>query len=76
MDKDIRIQVGQNIKSYRKNCNYTQEKLSELSGVDYKYLQKLEGKNPPNIKVETIARLAKALKLNPDKLLSSKESSP
>jgi len=76
MDKDIKLQVGRNIKSYRKKRGYTQEKLSELSGVDYKYLQKLEGKNPPNIKVETIARLAKALKLNPDKLLSSKESSP
>jgi len=71
MEVSIRLQVGKNIKNYRKKCGYTQEKLSELSGVDYKYLQKLEGKKPPNIKVETIARLAKSLKIKPSDLLHS-----
>lgn len=74
MDKDIRLQVGKNIRIYRKKRNYTQEKLAELSGIDYKYLQRLEGKNPPNIKVETIARLSKVLNISPDKLLQTKES--
>jgi transcriptional regulator with XRE-family HTH domain len=69
MEKNIRIRVGKNIKRFRKKCNYTQERLSELAKIDYKYLQKIEGKNPPNIKVETIAKLAKVLKINPSNLL-------
>lgn len=47
----------------------TQEKLSEIAGIDYKYIQRLEGKNPPALKVDTIERLAKALKVKPAELL-------
>jgi len=47
----------------------TQEELSEMAGIDYKYLQKIEGKSPPNIKLETIEKIAKALKITPAKLL-------
>ena len=71
MNTAIRLQVGKNIRNCRKKLGYTQEKLAELANIDYKYLQKLEGKNPPNIKVETIARLAKALKVDPSDLLET-----
>jgi transcriptional regulator with XRE-family HTH domain len=69
MDAKIRLKLAQRIKELRKKLNLTQEKLSELSGIDYKYIQKIEGKNPPNIKLETIERLAKTLKTTPSKLL-------
>ncbi|MBU4304776.1 MAG: helix-turn-helix domain-containing protein [Candidatus Omnitrophica bacterium] len=65
----IRLKLGKNIKKLRQRRRYTQQKLSEEASIDYKYLQKIEGKNPPNLKIETIARLAKALKVTPATLL-------
>lgn len=70
MDTKIRLKLAQRIKQLRNDLGLTQEKLSELSGIDYKYIQRIEGKNPPNIKLETIERLAKTLKTTPSKLLA------
>ncbi len=55
--------LGKRIKKLRKKYGYTQEKLSELTNIDYKYIQRIEGKNPPAIKIDTIERLANALKI-------------
>ncbi|MFC1621652.1 helix-turn-helix domain-containing protein [Candidatus Omnitrophota bacterium] len=72
MESSIRLKLGMKIKESRKKYGYTQEDLSELAKIDYKYLQKIEGKNPPNLKLETLAKLAKALKIHPSKLLDFK----
>jgi len=69
MKTSIRRKLGEKIKETRRRLNYTQEKLSELANMDYKYIQRIEGKNPPDIRVETIQRIAKALKTTPSKLL-------
>ena len=69
METTIRIRIGKRIKELRKKCGMTQEKLSEVAEIDYKYLQRLEGKNPPALKVDTIERIAKALKVKPAELL-------
>jgi len=69
MDTRIRLKLAQRIKQLRKGLGLTQERLSEVSGIDYKYIQRIEGKTPPNIKLETIERLAKTLKTTPAKLL-------
>ena len=47
----------------------TQWKFSEVAEIDYKYLQRIEGKNPPALKIDTIGKLAKALKVKPADLL-------
>ena len=59
------------IKELRDKKEMTQEELAAAAEIDYKYLQKIEGKNPPNLKVETIEKLANALGISPDKLLTS-----
>jgi transcriptional regulator with XRE-family HTH domain len=69
MDTKIRLKLAQRIKGLRRKLGLTQEKLSEASDIDYKYIQRIEGKNPPNIKLETIERLAKTLKTTPSNLL-------
>jgi len=43
--------------------------MSELTNIDYKYIQRIEGKNPPNIRLETLEKLAKALRTSPSQLL-------
>ena len=69
MEISIRLKLGKRIKELRKKHNLTQEGLSDLANIDYKYLQRIEGKNPPALKIDSIARLAKALKVTPSKLL-------
>jgi len=61
--------LGKRIKELRIKRWYTQEKLSEMANIDYKYIQKIEGKNPPELKIDTIEKFAKALKVEPDELL-------
>ena len=67
--RNIRLEIREKIKELRKKRGITQQRLSELTDIDYKYIQKIEGKNPPNIKIETIAKLAKTLAVDPSKLL-------
>jgi transcriptional regulator with XRE-family HTH domain len=69
MELSIRLKFGKRLKELRKKRGLTQEKLSDLAEIDYKYLQKIEGKNPPNVKLETIEKLAKTLKAKPADLL-------
>ena len=69
MKTSARIKLGKKIKQLRNDCDYTQEKLAEVADIDYKYLQRIEGKTPPNVKLETLERLAKALKVSLSKLM-------
>ena len=55
--------MSKRIKRLREERGFTQEKFAEIAEIDYKYLQKIEGKNPPNIKIETLERLVKALSI-------------
>lgn len=71
MKDNIRLQIGKKLKDLRKKRGLTQARLSEVADIDYKYIQRLEGKNPPALKVDTIEKLAKALKVKPAELLKS-----
>ena len=66
---NIKLGIGKKIKELRKKRGITQEKLAILADIDYKYLQKIEGKNPPNIKVETLQKLARAFNISLSKLV-------
>lgn len=69
MNENIRLRLGKRIKELRVKCGYTQERLSEVADIDYKYIQRIEGKSPPALKIDTIGKLAKALKVKPAELL-------
>jgi len=68
---NIRLKLGKKIKELRNKRGYTQEKFSELADIDYKYFQRIESKNPPALKIDTIEKFAKVLKVHPSKLLQS-----
>lgn len=63
MESNVKLKLGKRIKELRVKRCYTQEKLSEIADIDYKYIQRIEGKNPPSLKINTIERIAKALKV-------------
>lgn len=58
---DINIKFSKTLKLIRKSRGYTQEQLAERSGIDYKYLQKLESKNPSSPTLQVLEKLALGL---------------
>jgi len=65
----INSNLAKRIKALRLSHGLTQEQLAEKIKTSYKYMQRLESKNPPDMRVSTLERLSLALKTTPDKLL-------
>ena len=65
----LRLKLGKKIRSLRLKANLSQEKLAELAGVGYKHIQEMEGKRPASTKIDTLAKIAKALGTTASKLL-------
>ncbi len=72
MSGEIRLKIAKRMRELRKKRKCTQERLAELSNVDYKHIQLLESKNPPNVKIETLEKLAKAFNTTISALLNFK----
>lgn len=68
MDTGIEKKLAKRIKELRKKHGLTQERLSDLSGIDYKHIQLLESKNPPSAKLQTLEKLAKAFGISVSEL--------
>lgn len=61
MNTGIEKKLAKRLKELRKKAGLTQEKLAELSGIDYKHIQLLESKNPPSATLKTLEKIATAL---------------
>ena len=70
MGREIRHQISMRIRELRRLKGLTQAELSETSKVAYKYVQQIEGKNPPNIRVDTLARIAKTFHVKCSELIN------
>jgi len=68
----IKFKLRERIRKLRKKYGYTQQKLAELAELDYKHIQKLEGKNPTNPRLDTLEKIARAFNLSLSKLLDFK----
>ena len=65
----IRMQLAHQLKILRKRYDLTQEEMSEKIGMDIRYYQRLESAKPNAVKIDTIEKISKALKISPSKLL-------
>ena len=63
MNKDAKQKLAVRLRDLRKKYGYAQEKLSELSGIDYKHIQLLESNNPSAATIDTLEKLANAFKM-------------
>lgn len=64
------IQLGLNIAYYRKLIGYTQEELAEEANLSRSYISTIEAPNEvKTISLEVLFDIAKALKIEPSKLL-------
>lgn len=70
MDK-ITLNFSKTLKKLRTEKGMTQEELAQLSGVDYKYLQKLEGQTPSSPTISTLDKLSKGLNISLIDLIKS-----
>ena len=69
MATPIGIKFAQQVRLFREKQGLTQERLAELSKTNYKYIQRIESKTPPDIRLTTVEKLAKALKTSIKDLL-------
>ena len=61
--KDIALRIRNRVRDLRKVQGITQEKLAELSGVDYKHIQLLEGASPPAARIDTLEKIAQGFSM-------------
>ena len=69
MENEINKRFGKRLRGLRESRGWTQEELAQNSGLDYKYIQRLEGKTPSSPTLNTLEKLAKAFDIKPAKLL-------
>ncbi len=69
MAENIRLKLARRIRELRKKHNYTQQKLAELAGIEYKHVQLLESKRASASRLDTIEKLAKVFKMSPSEFL-------
>lgn len=65
----IRLQLAKRLKDLRKKQKLTQEQMAEKLEMDLRYYQRLESAKPNAVKIDTIDKIAKVLKISPSKLL-------
>lgn len=69
MSQDIKLKLGQRIKEIRIKQGYSQEELASLSKLHRTYISDIE-RGERNVSVENIEKIAKALKIEPNELLT------
>lgn len=65
MDEKIRIEFAKHLRVLREKKGWTQEKLADQAELSYRHIQRLESlKNPPPAKIDTLEKLAVAMKVS------------
>jgi transcriptional regulator with XRE-family HTH domain len=62
--------LGEKIRTLRQKKGYTLDKLADLSESSKSYIWELENKNPPRPSAEKVAKIAVALGVTPDYLIT------
>jgi len=70
---NIEKAFGQVVRKLRLERNLSQEKLSELSGLDRSYVSEIE-RGEKTASIRTVVKLAKGLDISPSSLLAGFEN--
>ena len=68
--------LGEKIRSLRKEKGYTLDRLAELTGSSKSYIWELENKDPPRPSADKVSRIAEALGVTTDFLISAQRTAP
>ena len=69
----INRKLGKVLKELRAKSGLTQDQLAELSKIDYKHIQKLEGKTPSSPTLNTLEKIAKGFDISVSDLIKAIE---
>ena len=69
MNEQIAQKLGGRVRALRLKYELTQEELAGRTGISLKYIQRIEGKNPSDIGLERLEKLAKGFGIPIWKLL-------
>jgi transcriptional regulator with XRE-family HTH domain len=69
MRSNSKSTIALNIKKYRQKINVSQDRLSKMADVTYNTIIKIESGANKNPTIETLAKIAKALKVSVDDLI-------
>jgi transcriptional regulator with XRE-family HTH domain len=67
--QDVRGQLGRTIQKLRRSRKLSQEALAHIAGIDRAYMSRIE-RGLPNLGIEMIVRLSKALGVTPADLVA------
>lgn len=68
MDKDLPT-IAKNMKKYRDRLGISQDKLSKMAEITLHTITKIESGATPDPRIETLRKIAEALKVKVDDLL-------
>ena len=72
MNKEIRKGLGKRIRELRMSGGFTQEKLGEKAGLNYKFIGELE-RGKVNVSLDSLAKIAEALMVKVGDLFSEEK---
>ena len=61
--KSILFKFGERLRKLRKQKGWSQRELAKRAGISRGYLSVIEGKRPPDVTVDVIQKMAKALRM-------------
>jgi len=66
---ELRKKFASNLKFFREKAGMTQVELANRLNITPRYIQQLEGKTVPNVRLNTIEQIAKILEIKAPELL-------
>lgn len=73
--KSLRHKVAKTIRQLRYVYGWTQAELAKRSKVSVRYIQKIESKNPPDMTIDVLAKIANAFGITCSDILHRKNIS-
>ena len=69
-EKELRTRLAQNLRRHRASQGISQEQLAAIAGLHRTFVSQIE-RELKNLSLDSIAKLANALKIDPSELLKS-----
>ncbi len=69
MAEELRQKFAKNLKFFREKAGLTQVEFAQRLKISARYVQQLEGKRVPNVRLSTLEQIAKIFEISPSMLI-------
>jgi len=67
------LNIGENIRAFRRSLGITQEKLAEESGLSVNFISRLERTSDQNVSIKTLNKIAHAMQISTAQLVEDSQ---